>query len=145
MKKILPILIVAVLGLGGGFFGGMQYQKSKQPAFPKGVGQLTRGNFNFNGRVRTAGGNGVRGEVTAVNGSTVTIKLANGGSQIIVLSSSTTYNKTATASVSDVVVGQTIMAAGTSNSDGSVTATTVDVNPQTVAGFGGAVPIAPGQ
>ena len=132
---ILTVLII-VAGAGG-FFGGRQYEKSKLPApfrnanfNARNVNGSIFGGRGFGGQFG-AGGSATRGDVTSVSGNTVTVKLANGGSRIVILSSSTQVEKSATASVSDVTVGTTINAIGTANSDGSLTATTVQLNPLT--------------
>lgn len=132
-SSIAVTVIVAIIAAGGGFFGGMQYQKGKQPTGPS---FQRNGNFaafrngNFNGRVAGGFGGGiVRGTVTAISGTTMTVQESNGSSKIILLSSSTTVSKTSSAATSDLTVGATVQASGTSNSDGSVTATTVELNP----------------
>lgn len=132
---VVPVLAVLVVVAGvGGFFGGMQYQKSKQPAAPS-FGD--RGSMNFNGNInrgRTVGNIGggmVRGTVTAVQGSTITVQDTSGSSKLVITGSSTTVENTVSASLSDVAVGTSVMASGTSNSDGSVTATTIQLNPST--------------
>lgn len=144
MKKSQIIIIAVVMlfvGGGGGFYGGMTYQKGKQPAFPGGTFRV--GNFNGNGAARNRGGatfiggGAVRGTVTSISGTTVTVKEANGSSKLVILGGSTAITKSASAAASDVTVGQTIAAFGTSNSDGSVTASTIQLNP--AEGFGGAV------
>ncbi len=141
MVPVLAVLIV-VAGIGG-FFGGVQYQKGKQPAVPS---FARNGDFatlrNVNGRVRGnfGGGGAVRGTVMSVQGSTLTVQDASGSSKIVILGSSTTVENTVTASVGDVTVGKTIMASGTSNSDGSVTATNIQLNPSTIIGIGGQQP-----
>jgi hypothetical protein len=67
------------------------------------------------------------GTVTAVSGSTITVTQRDGTSATITVTSATTYevNRTEGASLGDVEVGMVLMAEGTENSDGSLTATTV--------------------
>lgn len=142
--NIVVIIILAVLiAGGGGFYGGLTYQKGKQPSRPS----FTRnGNFpngNINGQWRGGvAGSGARGEVTAVNGSTITVKQTDGSSKLVILGGSTTVTNTVPASLSDVTVGATIMAIGTTNSDGSVTASSIQLNPST-SGFGAPAQDAP--
>lgn len=136
---IVLIILILVAG-GGGWYGGMQYQKSKGPTLPNGASasqfRQRFGNINGNFRNQFANGGAVRGEVTAIQGGTLTVKLTDGSSKLVILGSSAAINKTATAAVSDITVGTTIQAIGTANSDGSVTATTVDLNPAS-GGFPG--------
>jgi hypothetical protein len=66
------------------------------------------------------------GEVTAVTGSTITVKDRDGTSVTIKVTGSTTYDVAgATAKLSDIKVGMFLVAEGSQNSDGSLTATTV--------------------
>src|SRR5262249_45911860 len=66
------------------------------------------------------------GEVTAVSGSTITVKDRDGNSVTIKVTGSTTYDVAgATAKLSDIKVGMFLVAEGTKSSDGSLTATSV--------------------
>ena len=129
---IMTIIVAVVIGVGA-FFGGMQYQRSvvavavKQPTTP--------GDFGNRGQrvqgMMAGGQQGARpvnGDILSVDDNSVTIKLADGSSKIIVLSESTPINKATTGSVSDLKVGDKLMIFGTTNSDGSVTATNVSIN-----------------
>jgi hypothetical protein len=145
MSNVIIVIIVTLLVAGGaGFYGGMTYQKGKQPTGPT---FARNGNFpggglmNVNGRNRgdITGGGMVRGEVTAVSGSTVTVKLSTGSSKLVILGSSTTVTTTESATVADVTVGETVAVVGTTNTDGSVTATSVQLNPTDI-GIGGTPP-----
>lgn len=130
-KNLIISVALVVLALLGGFFAGMQYQKSQRATFVGGM-------YGRNGMMRQFGQNGqnfrpVRGTVLSVDNNTMTIKLANGNSEIVVLSPSTRYVKSAPAALSDIKTGDTVMAIGTQNNDGSLTASDVQLNP---AGFG---------
>jgi hypothetical protein len=66
------------------------------------------------------------GEVTAINGSTITVKDRDGTSVTITVTGTTTYQVAgATAALSDIKVGMFLVAEGTQNSDGSLAATMV--------------------
>jgi hypothetical protein len=66
--------------------------------------------------------------VASVSGQTITATAADGSSVTIHTSSSTTYTKAGQATTaSAVVVGAQIRVRGTHNSDGSITATDIDV------------------
>lgn len=119
-----------VVGLGAGFFGGMQYQKSQgknqNQFFQGGPGQMrTRaGNGNANGMRATTG------EIISQDEKSITIKLQDGSSKIVLLPDSITVNKTDPGSKSDLKTGVKVAVFGTENSDGSVTASSVSLNPQ---------------
>lgn len=137
-KVIIAVVLALVVGGGAGFFGGMKYQQSKTPA-----GRFGSGNFQFqaNGSTTRNGGNTVRGngngmnfrpvdgEIVSADDKNITVKMTDGTSRIILFSDSTTINKSAEASKSDLVVGQKVAVFGTQNSDGSVTAQSIELNP----------------
>ncbi|HLY36196.1 MAG TPA: hypothetical protein VKU35_05755 [Candidatus Limnocylindria bacterium] len=70
-------------------------------------------NDNGNGgrtfRSGAFGGIGIRGTVTAVNGSTITVRLANGQQIQVQTDSSTTYHQQASGSASDVTSGKSVI------------------------------------
>ncbi|HYK09001.1 MAG TPA: DUF5666 domain-containing protein [Candidatus Eisenbacteria bacterium] len=125
---IIAVLLV-VLALGGGFFAGMQYQKQKSPMLAGGTGngQFFR-RFGQNGQNMQAV-RPVRGEVLSVDDTGMTVKMMDGSSKIVVVSGSTVFVKSSTAAKADVKSGDTVMVIGTQNSDGSVTAQDVQINP----------------
>lgn len=121
-------ITATVVAIVVGFFAGMQYQKTQRPT---GGMYFTSQN---GGMMRRFGQNGqnfrpVRGQVLSLDTNSMTVKLANGNSQIIVLSGSTQYLKSAQAAASDVKTGDRVMVVGSQNSDGSVTATDIQINP----------------
>ncbi|MEW6610236.1 MAG: biotin/lipoyl-binding protein [Patescibacteria group bacterium] len=60
----------------------------------------------------------------------VGVKLQDGGSKIIILSDATKVTKTDEGTVNDLTVGTRVAVTGTSNSDGSVSAQTIQIRPQ---------------
>lgn len=132
MKNINTIAIILLfVGLGGGFFGGMQYQKSQRQA-----GQFDRQAGNP-GQGRRFGGNGnmrpVAGEILNADDKSITVKMMDGSSKIVLLSDKTQINKATTAVKADLKIGEKVAVFGAENSDGSVTAQSIQLNPQ----FGG--------
>lgn len=137
MKNNLVVIALVALLVGGGlgFFGGMRYQKSQRAP---GFGQFANGQFGGRGGAggnSTRGGSafgrggGVVGDILSVDASSITVKLPDGSSKIVLLTGSTSINKAAAGSKSDLVVGTRVAAFGATNSDGSVTATNVQINP----------------
>lgn len=139
-SKTIVAGVAVVVAAGAGFLGGMQYQKTKMVANFR--GNFAQGQMNgINGQTRTTGartgsgmqqgmrGGMVTGEVTAKDDKSLTVKLTDGSSKIVVLSGSTTYALSSEASLDKIAVGSKISAFGTSNSDGSTTATSVEINP----------------
>jgi len=74
-------------------------------------------------------GNGAAGTILSVDTNSMTVKLADGGSKIVLLTGSTSINKATESAMSDLTVGETVSAFGTTNSDGSITASNVQINP----------------
>jgi len=142
MKKILPIFIVTVLIVGGGaFFAGMKYGQSKnsfanfQNLTPEQRQQRMQ-QMGAAGGFRTTGGgnrNGgfVSGEILSKTDNSLTVKLQDGGSKIILFSDTTTIAKSTDGTSSDLETGKTIMVTGSANSDGSITATNIQIRPET--------------
>ncbi len=133
MKNNIALIAILAVIVGGaaGFFGGVQYQKSQRPSFGQfagaGGGFGTRGGSGATGARR--GGNGAAGTILSVDANSMTVKLNDGSSKIVVLTGTTSINKAAAAAVSDLSVGETVSAFGTTNSDGSITATNIQINP----------------
>jgi len=135
MKKIIPIIIALIVVAGGSFYGGMSYQKSKNP-----LGNFSRQNFQGNAAGaftqgagnRGAGAGFLSGEVITKDNQSLTLKMQDGSSKIIFFSSSTTISKTAEGTVNDVEIGKQIMVTGQQNSDGSYTAKTIQLSPRSV-------------
>jgi len=60
----------------------------------------------------------------------ITIKLSDGSSKIVLYTDKTTYEKSIDGSRTDLQNGQQVMVLGTQNSDGSITAQSVQINPR---------------
>jgi len=130
---ILAVILILV-ALGGGFFAGMQYQKSQLRSLAINGQFADRGFGNGQGAFqRGMGGQRftpLRGEVLSIGTGTMTVKQQDGTTKIVVIPSSAVFLKTQTGALSDLKSGDTVMVVGSSNSDGSVTATDVQINPQ---------------
>lgn len=126
LNTILLIVILLLLVGGGLFFAGMKYQQSKLPSF----GQ-------FRGAMRQEGAPGaqqrglgtVRGEIISQDEGSITVKLPDDSSKIVLISENTEITKAAEGAVDDLEVGKQVMVFGQENSDGSVSAESVQINP----------------
>jgi hypothetical protein len=124
---IIIILLCVVFGAGG-FFAGMKYQGGKNPSGGQFIGRLNgQGRTGANGN--RAGFRPVTGDVISADNNSITVKLQDGSSSIVLLTSKTTINKAATASAADLVTGVRVSAFGTANTDGSMTASSIQINP----------------
>ena len=126
---IITIMLVIVVGAGT-FFGGMKYQQSKEPAFLRQLGTAQGARTGDN---RT-GFRPVTGEIIASDDKSITVKLQDGSSKIVFFSDTTQINKAEAASKSDLQTGQQVAVFGTQNSDGSVTAQNIQLNPSAFRG-----------
>lgn len=130
-----------------GFFGGRYYQKRQ-------INTVGNGNFNFQGRgwnneqdggrgsgramnndgnnngaQGMRGGNMTSGEVTSMDDKSITVKMSDGSSKIILLSESTTYSMSESTTKDKIAVGTKVAVFGVSTSDGSLTASSIELNP----------------
>lgn len=142
MKRHIPLVAVAVAVGVGSFFGGMTYAKGKPSANP--AGSATRAGRFAAGAGQAGmnrGGGMVAGEVIAKDDRSMTIKLPDGGSKLVFVSDSTSVVTAASGTIADVAVGKQVMAVGQATSDGSVTASMIQIGAVGgFRGFGGQAP-----
>lgn len=132
-------VVIALLCAGGGFYGGMHYAQTKISSnSAQGIGG-NAGRTGANGvrGARFAGGGAVFGTIIAKDAVSITVKLMSMGSstpsgtgtKIVLYDTSTQVGKFTTGSANDLSAGEMITANGTSNSDGSVTASQIQIRP----------------
>ena len=137
MNKSLVFSAVAVIIVGAGsFWGGMKYQQSKiQSSFGNFGGRMMingsgiRNNDNMRQIQRNQNFRSVNGEIIANDERSITVKMDDGSSRIILLSENTSLLKSSSGSKDDLIMGEKVMVMGTENSDGSVTAQNIQINP----------------
>jgi hypothetical protein len=146
MKKILPIIIIAVIVAAGAFFGGMKYGQRKNSSGgnftnltpeqrQERMQQMGANVGGFRGGNR---GNGfATGEIISKDdpakdgaGKNITIKLQDGGSKIVFFSDSTEVSKFVSGASSDLEIGKTAVVNGSTNADGSITAQSIQIRPE---------------
>lgn len=135
MKKILPIIIaVAIVAGVGSFYGGMKYSQKKSVK-SRGSGDQQQHFQQMGGAMRggnkQGGGGFINGEIASKDDKSITVKLRDGGSKIIFFSETTEIGKSVSGAATDLEVGKTVMVGGQTNSDGSVTAQTIQIRPAT--------------
>lgn len=135
MKNNLIIAAVFALIVGGvaGFFGGIQYQKSQRFQAFQLNGQATQPNGSGNFRAGQGARNGfvpITGEIIESDDKSITVKLEDGSSKIVLLSKDTSISKSDNVSVSELKKGERVAAFGTQNTDGTITAQNIQLNPQ---------------
>jgi hypothetical protein len=133
-KSLIMAIVVAVVFGGAGFFGGMKYGKSKSSSpfgnFPQGGEVQSRFGQIRNGvQGNRQSGGFISGEIISKDDQSVTVKMQDGSSKIVFYSSTTSVGKMASGTSTDLVVGENISITGTTNTDGSVTAQSIQVRP----------------
>jgi hypothetical protein len=132
-NKYVGIAAVIALAVGViGFFGGVKYGKAKVASGRQQLAAQFRGTGMFGGMGRrggVAGAGFTAGQILSKDDKSITVKDQSGGSKIIFVSDSTKVGKSVAGAVSELVAGQQVTVMGTPNSDGSITATTVDIRP----------------
>jgi pectate lyase len=132
-NKIIVQIVIGLILLAGGFFGGKTYQSSKQPSNPgaNGSGPMAFGSPPAGAKAGQPGGAGGAnsGSITAKDDKSITIKLTSGSMKTIYYTNSTTVSKQSTGSLDDLATGTNISVMGSSNSDGSIAAQSIQVMP----------------
>lgn len=139
--SVLYAVVAVVVALGVGFFGGIKYQQM----LGANRGNRQAGALGFGARggqamgANRGGFRPVLGDVIASDEKSITVKLQDGSSKIVIMNDKTQINKADTATKADVIVGTKVAVFGMDNTDGSVTAQTVQINPM-MKGLGEATP-----
>lgn len=129
---VILLLVVGAIGFGVGYKIGQT--KNQFTSQIRGNGQFanggTRGQVGNQAGGSMRGNRQIAGEVIALDDKTMTIKMADGSSKIILLSSTMTISKSIDAPKTDLKVGSKVAVFGAQNTDGSQTATTVELDPK---------------
>lgn len=130
-NNIMITLLIAVIVGAAAFYAGMQYQISKRSNFA--IGQFRGANGipgNFQGRSGSSnfqGSRPVSGEIIRQDDKSITVKMQDGSSKIVILSDQASINKSSKGSKSDLKTGEQVVAFGTQNTDGSITAQNISI------------------
>lgn len=148
MRRFLPAavgLMIAVVAFAGGF--AVAHATTPTTAAGPGNGDFgfggqdggPNGGPNASGRPRNGFGGGAAGTIGSASADQLTITTTAGGQRIVLLTPTTTVLKVTSTSqaVTDLTTGETVTIIGTSNPDGSVTATRILVGDVSLFGRGG--------
>lgn len=130
-KNAVLVGVLLIVFAAGGFFAGMQYQQSQSNS----LRQRFAGGFGArNGQFMGAATNRnnsrpVSGEIISADSKNLTVKMPDGSSKIVLFSDKTSINKAAAGSVSDLKAGERVFVSGATNSDGTVSADMIQLNP----------------
>jgi hypothetical protein len=135
-KIIAGAVVGAVVFAGAGFYGGMSYAKGQMPmrlpgqggGFAGANGAQFAGRGGAGARGGTAGGF-VAGQVLSQNAGSVTIKMMDGSTKIVLIGTSTQIAKQTVGAASDLAAGTNVVVTGSQNSDGSITGAMIQIRP----------------
>jgi hypothetical protein len=142
MNKKIGLMIIAIIVLVIVFYGGMVYGKGQTGG--RGQGMQVFGQNSLSGRNGMMGGknsNGnVFGKIIAKDANSITVEMrapgnpndtttTNTGSKIVFYTDKTAVSKTVDGTINDLAVGTQVSINGTSNTDGSVNAQSVQIRP----------------
>lgn len=141
-NHIVSVLVLLVVFSTASFFVGTKYQQNKiTTGFNQrmandgsGMGQgMGRNNTNntdtVKNRGQTPGFRQTVGEIISLDDKSITVKMIDGSSKIVLISDSTTVNQSVTASKNDLKVGISVAVRGDQNTDGSVSSSNIEINP----------------
>jgi hypothetical protein len=130
-KQIITGVVALIIGVGIGYLGaGMLAPAAKTGAGAYAARTGTAGTFARSG---AAGAGLLSGTVAAEDSSSITLDTKDGSSHVVLVSPSTTVQKSTSGTMSDVTTGSTVVVMGTTNADGSVSATSIQLRPAMAA------------
>jgi hypothetical protein len=128
-KKIGVFVLILVL-MCVTFYGGVVYGKSKNInnstfAQSRNFSQSLAGMRNGRGNM----GGLISGEILSKDNQSIVIKMRDGGSKIVILTNTTMVSKNVDGTLADLEIGKQVSVNGETNSDGSVSAQSVQIRP----------------
>ncbi len=142
MKKRIITIVGALIVVIAVFYGGMIYGKSQTGTKSPSSGTSAGGQGFGTGRMRNGGSGGgnsggfVSGQIISKDNQSIIVELSNGSStssgnstKIVLVSNSTPITKSVNGTLDDLTTGENVTVVGTANSDGSVTAQSIQIRP----------------
>ena len=130
-KLLIAIAVTALLVGASGFFAGIQYRKSQEPTagdFQSMREQARSGNLPPGLGERLQGqGRPVSGEIIDRDEESITVKLPDGSSRIILVGSETKISESTPSAKNKLTEGVQVFVNGTENPDGSLNATSIQI------------------
>ena len=114
---------------GASFYGGMVYSQNAATA----ARTAAAAQYGARTGTRAAGGGLTAGQIIAKDATSITVQMQGGSTKIVLVGSGTTVMKSTAGTLDDLSVGTNIAVTGTANSDGSATATMIQIRPQSAA------------
>ena len=122
------IIITAIVALGIGLGGGYAAARASAPANTGGSNaSFARGGARSL-RSRNQSANGfIAGTVAKKDSESITINTRDGNSHLVLLTPATSVFKSVAGSLTDVTIGSTVTVSGSTNSDGSISADSIQL------------------
>jgi hypothetical protein len=120
--SIVGIIVLVIVFYVGVSFGKGQSSTSTSAAATAYSGARTRGAGGF-------GGGATIGQIISKDATSITVAIASGGSKIIFLDNTTPITKQVSGTMTDLTIGTNVMVTGTANTDGSISAQSIQIRP----------------
>ncbi len=147
-------LVAALVVFGAGYAAGTHTSPGGAPGgqFAGRTGAAMQGGYAGarTGGTRAGGMGAAFGSILSKDADSITLQLggpdtagtngSNTGSRIVFINDRTQVGKFTTGSMNDLAPGTTVMVSGTPNSDGSITATQIQIRPAGQNGPGASAP-----
>lgn len=148
------VAIAVVVGVGA-FFGGrassgtpspteavkvltnLSQQQRAQLLQNGSLGALFGNRTGTSGTGANRGGGFTAGSIVSKDATSITVKLSDGSTKLVLYSGSTTIGQFTTGTANDLATGKEVTVTGTTNSDGSITATRIQIGALGGGGFPG--------
>ena len=119
--------VIAIILMGGFYYLG--YHNGKNSVASSSYAGAAGARGTRSGAGGMAGAGAVTGTVLAKDNTSITVQSRDGSSKIVLYSGSTQFAKSTSGTIDDVAIGGQVVIIGKTNSDGSITAQSVQIRP----------------
>ena len=123
-NSLIVSAVILIIGVGVGYGVHGLISPSRANNFPGGINGVSASS-----RINKQSNGVLTGTVASKDSGSLTIDTRDGSSRVILLTPNTGVSKNTNGSLDDVTVGSTIFVSGTTNSDGSVSASLIQLRP----------------
>lgn len=125
-KAVVYLSVAAVVGIAL-FWGGMQYGRQTVSNGAQDRGGQRMGGAGASRRNNFMTGGFAGGEIASVDDKSITLKMQDGSTRFVFFSPATKILKSVDGAVGDLVAGKQVTVSGAANSDGSITAQSIQL------------------
>lgn len=142
MNKKISLIVGFIVVAGICFYGGLKYASASKSSTQANLTPRAGSTFGSQfGEQRTSRGSGTNpngvgggfttGQIISKDDKSITVSLVGGGSKIIFFDSSTKVSKSVEGTSADLTTGTMVSITGSVNTDGSMSAQSVQIRPAT--------------